>query len=45
MGYIYYIKNKINDKYYIGQTKRDYLKRINEHFQIQVLLKVYLLFI
>jgi len=27
-----YIKNKINNKYYIGQTKRDYLKRINEHF-------------
>lgn len=31
MGFIYYIKNKINEKYYIGQTKRDYLKRINEH--------------
>ena len=30
-GYIYLIKNKINNKVYIGQTVRNLRKRINEH--------------
>ncbi len=34
MGYIYYFKNKLNNKYYIGQTKREYKKRINEHIKL-----------
>lgn len=31
MGYIYKITNKINNKCYIGQTKRSINKRWNEH--------------
>lgn len=30
-GVIYMIKNKVNNKIYIGQTIRDYRKRISEH--------------
>lgn len=33
MKYIYYIKNKINNKVYIGQTK-DFTKRIKQHFSL-----------
>ena len=33
MKYIYIIKNKINDKVYIGQTKKSIEKRWNEHLK------------
>lgn len=33
MGYIYKIKNNINNKYYIGQTIHDLQKRFNKHKQ------------
>lgn len=31
MGFIYVLKNTINDKMYIGQTRRDYQTRFYEH--------------
>jgi group I intron endonuclease len=33
MGYIYIIRNKINDKVYIGKTDLDINKRFKEHIK------------
>lgn len=34
MGYIYIIKNTVNNKVYIGQTRRTIQLRFNEHLNL-----------
>ena len=40
MGYIYIIKNTVNDKVYIGQTRRALQIRFNEHLRLSTKLNV-----
>lgn len=39
MGYIYIIKNKINDKVYIGQTRGEIKDRFSKHLSMARYLK------
>jgi NUMOD3 motif/GIY-YIG catalytic domain len=38
MGTIYIVKNKVNNKYYVGQTTRDFSNRFREHTNAKDLL-------